>query len=311
MNDETVIEWLLESDPSIRWQVMHDIVGAENEVVVRERQKVATEGWGAKLLSFQDPVGRWGGQLYNNKWLSTTYSLLLLRQMGLETSNHQAQLACKELLEGGFRANGGISYAKSIDIIDNGVTGMVLSMLAYFGYPDNRVHNIVDYLFSQQLPDGHWEPVQGQQDTQTKFIFDGTLLVLEGLHEYEKQYAYKAKRVAESQRRGRDFLLCHKLYKGDQTDEVVDKKMLRFSFPPRWHYDILAALDYFQDCQVEKDERLCEAIEILKAKRGHNGSWILQNNHAGKTYFDMEVVGKPSKWNTLRALRVLQWWECH
>jgi hypothetical protein len=311
MSNEKVVEWLLDGDPSIRWQVMRDIVGADKEIVARERQKIATEGWGAKLLSYQDNSGRWGGQLYNNKWLSTTYSLLLLRQMGLEPGNHQAHLACKELLEGGFRANGGISYAKTIDSIDNGVTGMILSVLAYFGYPDNRVHDIVEYLIGQQMPDGQWEPVAGRPDMQTKYVFDGTLLILEGLREYEKQYSKQARRVAEAQRRGREFLLCYKLYRVGHTEEVIDKKMRLFSFPPRWHYDVLVALDYFQDCQTEKDERLRDAIDLLRAKRNQDGSWNLENRHAGKVFFEMEEVGKPSRWNTLRALRVLKWWESH
>jgi len=307
MNDEKVIEWLLDSDPSIRWQVMRDITGANKDITARERQKVAVEGWGARLLSCQDSSGRWGGQLYNNKWLSTTYSLLLLRQMGLEPGNPQAHLGCNELLEGGFRANGGISYTKTIDYIDNGVTGMILSLLAYFGYPDKRVYAIVEYLLDQQMPDGRWEPVTGNR--QIKYTFDGTILILEGLREYEKRHSKQEKRVAEAQMRGREYLLCHKLYKAGQTDEVVDNRMLRFSFPPRWHYDVLVALDYFQDCQTRKDERLRDAIDLLKAKRNQNGSWNLQNRHTGKTFFEMEELGQPSKWNTLRALRVLKWWE--
>lgn len=302
-----MIEWLLDSDPSIRWQVLRDIVGANRETVTRERQKIATEGWGFKLLSFQDAAGRWGGQLYNNKWLSTTYTLLLLRQIGLEPSHHQAYLACKALLDGGFRENGGINYAKTVNWIDNGVTGMILGILAYFGFPDNRIHAIVEYLLSQQMPDGRWEPVAGNE--QINYTFDGTILVLEGLREYEKQFSTRARSVIEAQRKGQDFLLCHKLYKGRRTDEVVNKKMILFSFPPRWHYDVLVALDYFWDCQTEKDERLRDAIDIVKAKRNQNGSWNLQNRHAGKTFFEMEEVGKASKWNTLRALRVLKWWE--
>lgn len=309
MNEEKVVEWLLDSDPSICWQVMRDIVGENKEIIAKERQKVATEGWGALLLSYQDSSGRWGGQLYNNKWLSTTYSLILLRQMGLEPGNHQAHLACQELLEEGFRANGGISYAKTIDCIDNGVTGMILSLLAYFCHPDDRVHAIVEYLYNQQMPDGRWEPVAGNK--KIKYTFDATILILEGLREYEKQYSNQGNRAAEAQRKGREFLLYHKLYRVGQIDEVLEKKMMRFSFPPRWHYDVLVALDYFQDCQIVIDEQLHDAIDLLRAKRNQNGSWNLQNRHAGKTFFEMEEVGRPSKWNTLRALRVLKWWESH
>ena len=307
MDKTNVIEWLMEGDPAIRWQVMRDLVGASNETIATQRHKVATEGWGAKLLSCQDASGTWGGQLYNHKWLSTTYTLLLLRQMGLEANHPQAHLACKLLLDGGFKANGGLSYAKTVDVIDNGVTGMVLSILACFGYPDDRLHAIAGYLCDQQLSDGGWEPLPGDQNLRYKF--DATLLILDGLHEYEQQFPGRAERVAAAQRRGREFLLYHRLYHLPQSEEIIDKKMLLFSFPPRWHFDVLAALDYFQACQMEKDERLSDAIELLVARRSQNGTWSLQNRHAGKTFFEMEEAGKPSRWNTLRALRVLEWWQ--
>jgi len=306
-DDGKLIEWLLEGDPAIRWQVMRDLVGASKETIATERHKVATEGWSARLLSCQDASGMWGGQLYNRKWLSTTYTLLLLRQMGLEANHPQAYLACKLLLNGGFKPNGGLSYAKTVDVIDNGVTGMVLSILAYFGYPDHRLHAIAGYLCDQQLSDGGWEPVPGDQHLRYKF--DATLLILDGLHEYEQQFPGRSERVAAAQRRGREFLLHHRLYHLPQSEQIIDKKMLLFSFPPRWHFDVLASLDYFQACRMERDERLSAAIELLVAKRNQNGSWDLQNRHAGKTFFEMEEVGKPSRWNTLRALRVLEWWQ--
>jgi hypothetical protein len=306
MDSSQVVEWLMDGDPSIRWQVMHDLMGANDQAVARERKKVATEGWGAKFLSHQDAIGRWGGQLYNNKWLSTTYTLLLLRQIGLEPANRQAHLGCRELLEGGFRESGGICFGKTVDRIDNAVTGMVLSMLSYFGYPDARVHTIAEYLLGEQMPDGRWEPEIGNK--QIRYTYDATLLMLEGLHEYEKQYPTRSKQVVDAERRGREFLLRHRLFKSEQSDTIIDKKMMLFSFPPRWHYDLLAALDYFQDCKAERDQRLGDAIDLVRSKQGRDGAWKLQNRHAGKTFFEMEQVGKPSRWNTLRALRVLKWW---
>jgi len=186
---------------------------------------------------------------------------------------------------------------------------MILSLLAYFGYPDNRVHAIVEYLLSQQMQDGRWEPEPDNQHT--KYTFDTTILILEGLWAYEKQYPIQTKRVAEVQERGREFLLSHKLYKLGQAGEIIDQKMTLFSFPPRWHYDVLVALDYFQGCKVERDERLNDAINLLRAKQGRDGKWNLQNRHAGKIFFEIEEVGKPSRWNALRALRVLKWWENH
>lgn len=306
MSDEKPLEWLLAGDPAIRWQVMRDLTGADAAAIAEER-RVATGGWGARLLAHQDASGRWGGQLYNHKWLSTTYTLQLLHRMGLEPGNRQAHLGCKALLEGGFQADGSVSYAKTVAAVDNGVTGMVLSLLAAFDYPDERIHAIAGYLLGQQSPDGRWEPFPGNR--QIRYTFDGTWLILEGLREYEKCHPSHAGPVAGAQKRGREFLLRHKLYKTDLMDEAIDKKITLFSFPPRWHYDVLVALDYFQDCRAEGDARLGDAIALLNAKQGRDGTWKLQNRHPGKTFFEMEAVGKPSRWNTLRALRVLKWWE--
>jgi hypothetical protein len=307
MDKTNLFEWLLDSDPSIRWQVMSEIVGMDGEIAAQERQKTETQGWGAKLLSYQDDYGLWGGQLYNHKWLSTTYTLLLLRQIGLEPNNQQAQLGCKVLLEGGFRENGSLSYAKAKDLTDNGVVAMILSLLAYFRYPDGRVHRISDFLLDQQLENGRWEPYPG--NLQTKYTFDTTLLCLEAMWECQKQVPERSKQAAAAQLRGREFLLCHKLYQQELKEEIIDKKMALFSFPPRWHYDILTALDYFQACKAERDLRLKDAIDLLKAKQNRDGTWNLQNRHAGKTFFEMEEVGRPSRWNTMRALRILKWWE--
>ncbi|HEX7556411.1 MAG TPA: hypothetical protein VF338_07285, partial [Leptolinea sp.] len=154
---------------------------------------------------------------------------------------------------------------------------------------------------------GRWEPVTG--NLEIRYAFDATILILEGLREYEKQYPQQSECVIEMQKRGRDFLLSHKLYKLTSKNEIIHTGMTLFSFPPRWHYDVLVGLNYFQDCNAEKDDRLEDAINLLESKRNPGGTWNLQNRHPGKTFFEMEEVGKPSRWNTLRALRVLRWWE--
>jgi hypothetical protein len=307
MTEQEIIRWLLEGDPAIRWQVMRDLLGEGEAAVVQERMRIASQGWGADLLSHQDPSGRWAGQLYNQKWISTTYTMQLLRRMGLDPDNPRAQKACQQLLEGGYKENGAISFAKTVSTIDLGVAGLVLSVLAYCGYPDPRVHTNVEFLLDQQLTDGSWLPEPDL--VRLQYIFAATILILEGLCEYEKRYPGSATQVIDAQARGREFLLQHHIYKSRDKHDIVDPKFTRFSFPPRWHYDVLVALDYFQDCDADKDERLNDAIELVKSKRKKDGRWNLQNRHPGKTYFEMEEVGQPSRWNTLRALRVLKWWD--
>jgi squalene cyclase len=307
MTEQEIIKWLLDGDTAIRWQVMRDLLGESEAAFIQERMRIASQGWGADLLSHQDPSGKWAGQLYNTKWISTTYTMQLLRRMGLDPDNHQAQKACQQLLEGGYKESGAISFAKTVPTIDLGVAGLVLSVLAYFGYPDSRVHTIVEFLLDQQLPDGSWLPEPNLKSLQ--YIFAATMLILEGLHEYEKRYPDSSAQVVAAQIKGREFLLQHHMYKSRDAHEIVDPKFTRFSFPPRWHYNVLVALDYFQDCDADKDERLNDAIALVRSKRRKDGRWNLQNRHPGKTYFEMEEVGKPSRWNTLRALRVLNWWD--
>ncbi len=310
-NDDTVSRWLLEGDPAIRWQVLRDVTGAADHTVERERQKVAREGWGARLLARQDREGRWaGGQSadggrYHPKWTSTTYTMLLLRDFGLPAANRQARAACTLLLDGGLQRDGGINYGWR-GRSETCITGMVLSILSYFAYEDARLDTLADYLLRQQMPDGGWNCRRDLGATHASV--HSTISVLEGLRLYGLQRGRKTRAVRAAQRRGREFLLMHRLFRSDRTGEIIKPIFIRFAFPPRWHYDILRALDYFQAAGAPRDERLAEAIEIVQNTRRGDGRWSLENRWKGKTYFELERLGAPSRWNTLRALRVLKWW---
>lgn len=305
--DHATIQWLMEGDPAIRWQTLQDLLSAPKDEVDQERQQVAESGWGARFLSFQEPSGHWGGGIYSPKWISTTYTMLSLRRLGLPPHHSQAQKACTLLLEKGFYRDGGINYFQSLNCSETCVTGMILSILAYFLYSDERIDRLVEYLFDQQMPDGGWncEAYRGA----THGSFHTTISVLEGLREYEKTGSQYAEEAKFARLRAHEFLLKHRLYKSHRTGEVVKPEMTRFSFPPRWHYDILRALDHFQESEAIPDERMSDAIEIVRQRRKKDGRWVLQNRYPGKTFFEMENVGKPSRWNTLRALRVLKWWQ--
>jgi hypothetical protein len=302
--DAKIESWLLEGDPAIRWQVLQDLLEADEAVVAAERARVAQEGWGARLLTEQAPSGHFGGGLYSPKWISTTYSMLLLRRLGLPPDNPAVQKSCRLLLDTGLCPDGGANYAKSRTHGEACVTGMALSILSYFGFEDERLRELVDYLLEQQMADGGWncETYQGA----THGSFHTTINVLEGLREYEKWQGEEAS-MGEAQARAREFLLQHRLFRSHRTGEVVDVRMTRFSFPPRWYYDVLRALDYFCDVAAPYDERLEDALELVRRKRRRDGTWPLQNRHPGRTFFEMEKPGRPSRWNTLRSLRILQW----
>jgi hypothetical protein len=313
---EPVISWLLDSDPAIRWQALRDLTGAAAPGVERERKRIAREGWGRQLLALQDPAGTWSGGgspdsgLYTPKWTSTTYTMLLLRDFGLPATSRQARKACMRLLDGGMQPDGGINYgtwSKWTRRSETCITGMVLSILGHFEYDDPRVDTVADHLLEQQMPDGGWNCRRAAGATHASV--HTTISALEGLRRYERWRRRRRREVRAAQARGREFLLVHRLFRSHRTGQIIKPVFTRFSFPPRWHYDILRALDYFQDVDAPRDRRLAEAIAIVRAGRGKDGRWLLPAGYSGKTFFQLERVGAPSRWNTLRALRVLEWWE--
>lgn len=313
---DKTIQWLLNGDPAIRWQTLRDLVGAKERTVERERRSVSRSGWGARLLAKQDPEGTWAGGkssdsgLYSPKWISTTYTMLTLRDFGLPPSSGQARKACRLLLDGGLQRDGGISYgtwAKWVGRSETCITGMVLSILSYFEYDDARLDTIAGNLLEQQMPDGGWNCRRPRGATHASV--HTTISVLEGLRYYELHRGRELRAVRAAQRRGREFLLVHRLFRSHRTGKIIKPEFTRFSFPPRWHYDILRALDYFQAVNAPCDPRLAQAIDIVRRSRRADGRWPLQNRYRGKTYFELERLGAPSRWNTLRALRVLKWWK--
>lgn len=304
----SVVQWLLESDPSIRWQVMRDLTGEPDEVVEGERSRVAVEGWGARLLDLQAPDGRWGGGTYLPKWTSTHYTLQLLRDLGPDPKSSEALRAI-----GLVRDN--VTHGAEHPFFDGEteacINGMVLAMGAYFG--EGR-DGLVDRLLSEQLDDGGWNC---DAPPSQRSSFHSTICVLEGLLEYE-QVNGAVRDVTEARRRGEEYLLERRLLRTLSSGEVINSDWTRFSFPCRWHYDVLRALDYLRTARSEPDDRMAEAIDLVAERRGEDGRWPLENVHggdgtdgnqpAGEVHFDMdEGEGKPSRWNTLRAMRVLDW----
>ena len=338
--DPQTLEWLLEGDPAIRWQTLRDLVGVDEKIIDQDRQRVAEQGWGARLLALQEPSGLWGGGMYGPKWISTHYSMLTLRQIGLAPGHPQALKACQIMIDRGFYTDGGINFfSKAWKHSETCVTGMVLSILAWFHYADQRLDRIVEHLLGQQMPDGGWNCDSYKGATHSSF--HTTISVLEGLGEYCRYVQWQENAVRDrvkgileqvnaSQARAHEFLLTHRLFRSHRTGEVFDARMLRFAFPPRWRYDVLRALDYFQGVgdlglgdkgegvkaerggskvHLQRDERFQEAIELVRNKRKPDGRWVMAQGMQGRIFFELEKASEPSRWNTLRALRVLKWWE--
>lgn len=310
----TVIDWLLDSDPSIRWQVLRDLTGAPAEAVAAERARVATEGIGARLLALQASDGRWGGAAWNRGWDSTMHVLTLLREMGLDPASTEARRAVVRVRDrvtwqgcGPPECDGNPFFAGELEPCIN---GQVAASGAYFG---QDVRGIVDRLLGEQLLDGGWncEAVNGA----TRSSFNTTICVLEALLEHERAVGSRPD-VTAARLRGQEYLLERRLFRRRSTGEVIahDRKggaaWTCFAFPTWWHYDVLRGLEYLRHAGVAPDERVAEAIELVRSKRNSDGRWLLETRYPGTMPVEMDAgEGQPSRWNTLRALRVLRWYE--
>lgn len=301
-----VTEWLLEGDPSIRWQVMRDLGDDPADMVAAERARVATEGWGARLLALQAPDGLWGGGVYSPKWISTTYTMLLLRLLGLPPDSPEARVAVQRVQDDvTWEGRGGKPFFGGER--ETCVNGMVLVLAAYFRVTGRLVDELLEWLLAQQLDDGGWNCRAPHRSKVASF--NTTILALEALLEVERS-APADPAVVAARLRGEEYLLERRLFRSRSTGEVIRPEWTRFSFPPQWHYDVLRGLDHLRASGRAPDERCAEAIELVRRRRQDDGRWLLQNTHRARRHFAMEGAdGTPSRWNTLRALRVLRWYD--
>jgi hypothetical protein len=296
-----VLAWLEGGDPAVAWQVKRDLSGASKKDVGSERTRVSGEGWGARLLRLQQGDGRWGGGIYTPKWISTTYTLLLLRHLGIDPAGSGSRQAIDRLVEGPARWRSGAGFFEYSG--ETCVTAMVLALACYFRITGSFQDGVVESLLEQQRGDGGWNC---QRDS-SRSSFNTTISVLEAMLEYEGTKAAVAADTVKARKRAHEYLLERRLMRSLSTGELIKPRWRLFSFPPRWHYDVLRGLDYLSDARVAPDDRWSEALELLREKQTADGRWPLQNRHVGKEHFQMEKPGKPSRWNTLRALRVLRW----
>jgi hypothetical protein len=312
--DGEVIDWLLDSDPSIRWQVMCDLKGDPEQEVAAERALVAQEGWGRKLLAMQAPDGTWGGAAWNRGWDSTMHVLTLLRCLGLDPASVEASRAVSLVRDQvTWRGSGPPEYAANPFFAGEEepcINGQVAAAGAYFG---QDVSGIIERLLGEQLPDGGWNCEAPQRSTRSSF--NTTICVLEALLEYEQSVGVSPE-VRGARQGGEEYLLERHLFRRQSTGEVIaqDRKggtdWTRFAFPTWWHYDVLRGLEYLRSAGAAPDERAGEAINLVLSKRGIDGRWLLDTQYPGVMPVDLgEREGQPSRWITLRAMRVVDWYE--
>jgi hypothetical protein len=308
----SVIDWLLEGDPAIGWQVLRDLTSASPDEVAGARARVEHEGWGARLLALEDPDGLWaggacfpasytGGDL-GQPWTATMHTLQTLQLFGLDPTSPSARRAIALIAANGRWEHEGQPYFDGE--VEPCINGRTVEAGAYFGAD---VAAIVERMMAEQLDDGGWNCAV--EIGSTRSSFDTTINVLDGLLEFERATGGSTD-VRAARRAGEEYLLERDLFRRKSTAEVAVPAYLDFAFPYYWHYDVLRALDYFRRSGVEPDPRMSDAVSVVRSKRQPDGRWPLDRIHPGQVHFDLEGgVGTPSRWNTLRALRVLQWWD--
>ncbi len=308
------LNWLLDDDPAIRWQVMRDLTDETSSAIAAPRSRVATEGWGAKLLARQLPAGNFGAG--PRRWrddlpkddrvlLIALYSLTVLMDLGLDPSSKQARKMIDRVdkrLVSKRMNNRPFLHGETEPCIN----GRILGIGSYFKEPNDALAN---QLLSEQLEDGGWNCEAPKSRCSS---FHTTICVLEGLLEYERaarKSGSVTKSVTKARKRAENYLLERSMFRSLRTGEVINKRWLRFSFPTFWHYDVLRGLDYLRSAGVKPDGRVSDAIKIVMERRHQNGRWPLNLLHPEYIPLEMETsVASASRWNTLRALRVLRWY---
>ncbi len=313
------IGWLLDSDPSVRWQVMRDLLDTAESECRTERAKVETEGWGARLLGYEDEDGQWAGGAFlprnfdvsewreiGQPWTATTFSLSQLREFGIDPASERIQRSIRLIGANSRWDHAGQPYWEGE--VEECINGRTVADGAYFGVD---MSPLAGRLAGERLDDGGWNCERANGSVRSSFA--STINVLEGLLEYERVTGGTPE-SREARKSGEEFLLTRNLFRRLSTGEPADEQFLLFAHPNRWQYDTLRALDYFRSAAVvtgdAPDSRLAEAVEHVRSKRRKDGTWLLDRSLPGRVWFEVDAgVGEPSVWVTLRAARVLSWWE--
>jgi len=275
-----------------------------------ERRRLLEHGWAKNMLDRQNADGGWGEGVYGPKWTSTTYTLLGLREMGLPGDCVAAQRGARVAIGKMLGETRDAAFMQRLAGFDRCIVGMILEICVYFGIEDDRIDALVENLLSEQMPDGGWNCRRHRKPEPYHSSFHTTLNVLDGLREIlelRPQSPFAAG-AAAAENRARELLLEHRLFRSDKTGQVIHKNFVQISYPHRWFYDFLRALEHFARAGAARDERLQDGIDLLYQYQTGDARWRNQVSHSGKLFFILEPGREPSRWNTLRALRVLRWW---
>ncbi len=303
MTDKQIISWLLEGDVSLQYQTWRDLLDTEKPGL---RKRIEKEGWGLEFLSRRHPNGHWGLRFYQPKWISTHYTLLDIKNLQISPDQKAVKDSLAHIFKEEKGPDGGIGPFGMNKKSDVCVNGMVLNYASYFHVPEKDLLSVIDLLLKEEMKDGGFNCDSNGKGAIHSSMHT-TLSVLEGILEYERNgYTYRLEELLRAKRGSEEFLIKHRLFRSDKTGAVIHPNFLRLYYPGRWYYDILRALDYFQFAGIAYDPRMQDALDMILSKRTKEGLWKLPSKHPGQTHFEMEQAGKPSRWNTLRAMRVLR-----
>ena len=306
MDRQQIIEWLLNGDVSIQFQTYRDLLNIEHNDL---QERIERQGWGKSFLSKRKPELHWGDHFYQPKWISSHYTILDLRNLGISPQQKEIQESVSFILSTEKSETGCIKPIGHNGLCDVCINGIFLNYASYFQTDAKALESVVDFLLDERMEDGGFNCQRNRIGAHHSSMHT-TISVLEGITEYQRNgYTYRLAQLKQAKQTAVDFLLLHQLYISDRTGEIIKKDFLRLPYPSRWKYDILRALDYFQYARIPWDDRLLPAIQVLLKKRNKYGTWNVNAKYPGQVHIEMEKAGKPSRWNTLRALRTLDFYK--
>ena len=304
--EPSVTDWLLDGDPAIEFQARRDLLDERGQKARSARGRIATEGWGRRLLAQRHVDGHWGRGFYQPKWTCSHYTLLDLRNLEIEPTHPKTRDSIHGIATTEKRTDGGIGPGSEAHKSDVCVNGMFLNYASYFGEPESELTSIVDFLISQHMADGGFNCRSNRSECHHSSLHS-TLSVLEGFHEYRKRtYQYRSDEIAAIIEEAREFILIHRFFRSDRTGAIIQPSFLRFTYPPRWKYHALRALDHFAVSGVPWDDRMLDLLNLIVDRRRPDGRWFGAASHPGAVHFKMEPARQPSRWATIAALRTLK-----